>query len=295
MDGGLAFFLGLVTLRRPLARFCDLFGRGIGFLFGASYFASFGEILRPVWTGNWFPPWGKIFAACWHLFGQGLRRLASFGGERLRLLTSLPTVLTPTFWTGIASLGFFFLEFADCFDTVFLAGDCVARLLFGGETLLLLTSLPTVLTPFFWTGIASLGFFLGGARDFASSQRVCRLFWHFFLDGDCVARLLFGGERLCFFSRVCRLFWHLFLDGDCVARLLFRGRDFASSHEFADCFGRVLRRLASFWERLCVFSRVCRLFWHPFWTGIASLGFFWGARDFVFSRVFQQFWPHLTS
>ena len=78
-----------------------------------------------------------------------------FCGERetLRLLTSLPTVLTP-FWTGIAPFGFFWgetassHEFSDCFDT-FLDGDCVARFFLGGRgTLRLLTSLPTVLTPF---------------------------------------------------------------------------------------------------------------------------------------------------
>ena len=95
-------------------------------------------------------------------FGWGLRRF----GERLRLLTSFPTVLTP-FWTGIASFGFLW---------PFLDGDCVVWLLLG--RLRLLTSFPTVLT-LFWTGIASLGFFGGDT----------------FFDGDCVAKLLFRGER----------------------------------------------------------------------------------------------------
>ena len=147
--------------------------------------------------------WISCTLACFEtcLFGRGLRGWASFGGrETLRLLRSLPTVY---------------------FDS-FLDGDCVVWLLLGGwETLRLLTSLPTVLTPF-WTGIASFGFFWGardfasigffwGARDFSSSLTSLPTVLTPSLDRDCVAsRLLFWGERLCFFSRVCRLFWHFF-------------------------------------------------------------------------------------
>ena len=279
------------------------------------------------------------FETC--LFGQGLRRLASFGGsETLRLLTSFPTVLTP-FWTGIASFGrglrrlaFFGLwmgiasfgffwgetasshEFSDCFDT-FLDGDCVVWLSFGlfwmgiasfgffwgetasshefsdcfdtffgwglrrlasfggSETLRLLTSFPTVLTPF-WMGIASFGFFWG---ETASSHEFSDCFDTFFGRGL---------RRLASFG--------LWMG---IASFGFFWGETASSHEFSDCFdtfldgdcvvwlplaffGWGLRRLASFGERLRLltsFPTVLTLFW----TGIASLGFFGGGSLCVFS------------
>ena len=162
-------------------------------------------------------------------FGRGLRRLASVidtvNRNRVYFASfsrSLPACFDSFFWTEIASLvGFFWgardfassHEFAGCFDSFLWTGIAsFGFFLWGRETFRLLTSLPTVLTPFFWTGIASFGFrcyswfgFFLGARDFA-----------FFAASFDTFSPSFG-----FFL------W---------------ARDFPSSREFADCFGRGLRR-----------------------------------------------------
>ena len=107
----------------------------------------------------------------------------------------------------------------------------IARLLLGERDFASSHEFADCFNTFFGRGLHRLAFF--GARGFGSFAASFTPF----LDGDCVASLLFRGER-----ETLRLLASLptvltpFLDGDCIVWFLFGG------------------------ERLCFFSRVCRLF-----------------------------------